>query len=568
MLQRALLTQCLALSLCATAATPRLAVMEIHDRSGNLSAKLTSDLTQYLRAELGATGRFVVIDKSRQVTEQKRLSFQACNDDACQIPLGKALSADTILRTTVTRIGSVLQVSAELIDLAKEASAGGATSKCASDPKKGLEDRVRVAVDSLVAQLTGAPAPHEVEPPPPPHGTGPHVEGGRVTPATGHLIVQGSPKGARVDVAGPKGFKTAGALPLERRDLAPGRYEVTVSAAEYEAETRTVSVPVDAATVETFALARPGELEVKGTPEGAEVRIDGPNGFSVTRGLPVTVHAAPRGEYRIHVSRAGYLASDATATVAAGTRVVVPVALEKEAAAASGMVLVKPGTFTMGSPSSEEGRDDDEGPQHTVRITRSFWLGATEVTQGEYTALMGKNPSKFTACGDKCPVEQVSWDEAVAFANARSRKEGLPECYSGSTFKGLSCKGYRLPTEAEWEYAARAGTTGARYGELDDVAWYDGNSGSTTHPVGTKQPNAWGLHDMLGNVWEWTGDGWGAYASGTATDPLGSGDGSLRVLRGGSWGNGARGVRAAYRFRGVPSLRLDNLGFRLARSGP
>ena len=136
------------------------------------------------------------------------------------------------------------------------------------------------------------------------------------------------------------------------------------------------------------------------------------------------------------------------------------------------------------------------------------------------------------------------------------------------TWKGLSCPGFRLPTEAEWEYACRAGTTGARYGNLDDVAWYSSNSGSTTHPVRQKQPNAWGLYDTLGNVWEWCWDWFGAYPSGVVTDPVDAGSGSRRVHRGGSWRDGAQVARAAYRSGWTPDYRYGTLGFRLARSLP
>ena len=161
----------------------------------------------------------------------------------------------------------------------------------------------------------------------------------------------------------------------------------------------------------------------------------------------------------------------------------------------------------------------------------------------------------------------MSWDEAIGYANAMSRRDGLPECYAGSSFSGLGCTGYRLPTESESEYAARAGTTGALYGNLDSVAWYDQNAGATTHLVRQKQPNAWGLYDMIGNVWEWTGDWYGTYP-GTVTDPTGSAMGSYRVGRGGAWFDYASDTRAANRFYVTLGFRDSILGFRLVKTVP
>ncbi len=236
--------------------------------------------------------------------------------------------------------------------------------------------------------------------------------------------------------------------------------------------------------------------------------------------------------------------------------------------APSGFVEIPAGVFMMGSPSSEEGRYDDE-TQREVRITRPFWLKTTEVTQGEWESVMGSNPSHFSSCGKNCPVENVSWFDAIGYMNKLSEREGLERCYeSDGRFKGLRCTGYRLPTEAEWEYAARAGTTGARYGSLDSVGWYSGNSGGRTQAVGQKTPNAWGLYDMLGNVYEWVQDWYGAYPSGAVVDPLGPYSGARRVGRGGDWDGSARGLRAAFRAYVTPGARGSSLGFRLSRSMP
>ena len=217
---------------------------------------------------------------------------------------------------------------------------------------------------------------------------------------------------------------------------------------------------------------------------------------------------------------------------------------------------IPPGSFMMGSPDSEEGRESDE-TQHEVVLSQGFFMAETECTQGQWKMVMGSNPSKFK--GTEQPVDQVIWGKAVEYCRkltAKQRAEGLlPDGWE-----------WRLPTEAEWEYAARAGTTGARYGELDTIAWYDGNCGSKTHPVKQKTANAWGLYDMMGNVWEWCSDRSGDYPTGSVTDPTGSSSGSGRVLRGGSWFNDAGCARSASRVRLVPGFRFFNLGFRPALS--
>jgi formylglycine-generating enzyme required for sulfatase activity len=231
-----------------------------------------------------------------------------------------------------------------------------------------------------------------------------------------------------------------------------------------------------------------------------------------------------------------------------------------------GFIRVAPGSFSMGSPESEGGREPNE-VAHRVTLTRAFWLQATEVTQGQWQAVMGSAPSRFTGCGHDCPIEQVSWEDAVAYLNTLSDREGLERCYEGSRFKGLDCRGYRLPTEAEWEYAARAGTNDARHGPIDDAAWHAGNSDYRVHPVAQRSPNRWGLHDMLGNVWEWVQDWYGPY-EGVAADPTGPPSGAGRVGRGGGWSDGPRILRAAYRERYAPRDRKPYLGFRAARTVP
>ena len=219
------------------------------------------------------------------------------------------------------------------------------------------------------------------------------------------------------------------------------------------------------------------------------------------------------------------------------------------------MVVIPAGSFLMGSkadPFASSPPSADEMPQHAVSI-KAFSLGKFEVTQEQWFALMGNLPSNFK--GRTLPVEQVSWDDAQAFVKKLSEKTG---------------KQYRLPAEAEWEYACRAGGQDMYCGSdrADDVGWYDSNSGRSTRPVGGKQANAWGLHDMSGNVWEWTEDCFNANYNGAPTDGRAwtVGDCSQRVLRGGSWSNYPQVLRAASRVRDSTAVRYFNDGFRVART--
>ena len=220
-------------------------------------------------------------------------------------------------------------------------------------------------------------------------------------------------------------------------------------------------------------------------------------------------------------------------------------------------VLIPAGTFQMGCSSEAEDCADDEKPRHSATISQPFYLGKHEVTQAQWQSVMGSNPSKFK--GADRPVDSVTWHDVQEFIKKLNAKEGR--------------EAYRLPTEAEWEYAARAGSAtaycfGDDAGQLGDYAWHQGNSGRETHPVGRKRANAWGLYDMHGNVGEWGQDWYGnAYESaGAVTDPQGPEAGEGRVLRGGSWFSMAKRVRSAMRGRLAPDKRLDNVGFRLALS--
>ena len=234
------------------------------------------------------------------------------------------------------------------------------------------------------------------------------------------------------------------------------------------------------------------------------------------------------------------------------------------------LLLIQAGRFTkgMGSQISPEevakrygGSAEnykDERPQHPVEITKPFYLQTTEVSQGQWKSVMGNNPSNFTGCGDECPVEAISWDDAIKFVEKLNQIENTNK--------------YRLPTEAEWEYACRAGTKsifpfGDDADKLDEYAWYYANSDGKTHPVGKKSPNAWGLYDMLGNVLEWCQDWYKSsyYSESPIADPKGPADGEERVLRGGSFNHSASETRPAHRRRGTPNKNYKSSGFRVAR---
>lgn len=224
-------------------------------------------------------------------------------------------------------------------------------------------------------------------------------------------------------------------------------------------------------------------------------------------------------------------------------------------------VWIAPGSYQRGSDPAEAGRDRDEGPRHTVTLTRGFHLGVHEVTQAQWVVVMGENPAAFRrgAEAPQRPVESVSWEDCQRFlARLNARGPGR----------------FRLPTEAEWEYAARAGTTtrfpwgnDPKEWETHTHAWANSRSYAITHPVGAKPPNAWGLHDMHGNVWEWCSDWYGPYAEGAQRDPAGPAVGKEKVFRGGSWFDFPVSLRSANRHRHVTDERYPAIGLRLVWEG-
>lgn len=273
----------------------------------------------------------------------------------------------------------------------------------------------------------------------------------------------------------------------------------------------------------------------------AKVRVDGEE-----RGVAIGELEVARGAMKSAV-----VTTTASSGIAAGIA-----GVDFESPTLGLMKWIPAGTFLMGSPGAEAGREDDE-TQHRVTLTKGYWMMENEVTQGEWLTVMGSTPSRFSECGPTCPVEQVSWDDAVAFATAASKRDGVP---------------YRLPTEAEWERAARGGRSGERYAggiELDRVGWFNENSHSRSHPAGQRECNGYGLCDMSGNVWEWAFDWYSDAPLGAATDPLGPAEGQGRVMRGGSWGGDAPKARVAERGAAPVGYRRAGLiGFRLIRPAP
>jgi formylglycine-generating enzyme required for sulfatase activity len=370
---------------------------------------------------------------------------------------------------------------------------------------------------------------------------------------TGLLLWTVNPAGATVTI-NKEAFRGVNAA-----ELAPGRYLVEVSAEGYDPQSESIEIKRGDKIQKAFTLVQQvGGLQFSIDPVDAQVElvrgttvVEKWTGLKLLKNIPV-------GTYTVRARLSGYKDVEKPVTIVRDKNQVLEVVMEKGASAGAtytnsiGMefVLIPAGTFQMGYNDGY----DREKPVHSVTISKPFYLGKYEVTRREWKAVMGSNPSRFE--GDNRPVESVSWDDVQEFIKKLNAKEGGDK--------------YRLPTEAEWEYACRAGTTtnwyfGDNENLLGDYAWYRDNSGNETKPVGQKKPNAFGLYDMHGNVWEWCQDWYGSYESGNQTDPQGPVSGSRRVSRGGSWRGSGSSTRAAFRYYGNLGYGYGTVGFRLLR---
>ena len=360
--------------------------------------------------------------------------------------------------------------------------------------------------------------------------------------------------------------------------LKEGMHLVEVKKNGYHSQQKTIQLSqqqkLDVAFGELIAIQ--GNLSVNYKPFGAEVYVDG----KMLGQSPRVFNGLLVGNHQVEVRKDGYATDKKSVTISEGQTMSISGTLSSNTASSSNgyassfslasggntisipvkngitidMVKVKVGSFKMGATTEMQNPYDDEKPVHKVILTNDYYMGKYEVTQALWQAVMGSNPSYFK--GDDLPVEQVSWDDCQEFI---------------SKLNSMTGRKFRLPTEAEWEYAARGGRKSKGYqysgsSNISDVAWYDGNSGNKTHPVGTKQANKLGIYDMSGNVWEWCQDWHGSYVSSSLTNPAGAVSGSNRVYRGGSWCSLAGNCRSSCRECDTLGYCYINLGFRLVLS--
>ena len=363
--------------------------------------------------------------------------------------------------------------------------------------------------------------------------------------------------------------KSVGNVPWSG-SLKEGMHLVEVKKNGYRSQQKTIQLSQQQKLDVTFGelIAIQGNLSVNYKPFGAEVYVDGEKlGQS-----PCVFNGLLIGNHQVEVRKDGYATDKKSVTISEGQTASISGILSSNTASSSSlasggntisipvkngitidMVKVEAGTFMMSATSEKQGPIDWD-PVHQVTLTNDYYMGKYEVTQILWKTVMGSNPSFFK--GDDLPVENVSWKDCQKFISKLSRVTG---------------RKFRLPTEAEWEYAARGGKKERGYqysgsSNISDVAWYAGNNSNKTHTVGTKRANELGIYDMTGNVLEWCQDKYGLYSRSSQTNPTGAVNGSDRVFRGGGWGNDARSCGSSHRFHGPTGTRLADLGFRLVLS--
>jgi len=548
-------------------------VFELELRNVRLKASMAKILRDYLSDRLAATGRYRVVpgDKTRAALNREQLRTKSsCFAKSCQIRIGQALAADRSLSTRVMRIGRRCTVTATLYNLETQVTEKGASAKAGCG-----EETLQGAIEQVVRQLTGGGGPVAGSGPGPTQ-SGPVVEGGEVTRAAARLIVQVKPRTARVKVTGPGRFSSTGGWSWERSDLKPGQYTVVAGARGYVNTTRELTLSVDDLRTVKITLERPGNLLVTGTPAGARVEVTGPGGFSAVKGIPLSVKGATGGTYQVKVSRQGYRAEQREAQVRAGQTTRVEVRLKKEAGARLAWVRIPGGSFRMGSESGAS----DEKPVHAVRVS-SFELLKSEVTVGQYGACVKAG---------RCSAAHADDGSCYVYRGGRWQKGTLPASFRGKDQPVVCvdweqarafCRwaGGRLPSESEWEYAARSGGRAQKYpwgnakATCNRAVMNDGGLGcgkQRTWPVCSKRAghSTHGVCDLAGNVWEWVEDCWhGSYETAPSTGKAWTENCSVsrRVRRGGGWDGVAGYLRAAGRRLDSPGARDDRLGFRCAR---
>ena len=573
---------------------PVVAVMDIVQDGAGLNQASLKRMSEYLLSRITAGGAYSVVprDQVAQALVKQKVKAQEPCYGSCQISLAGAVAASKVLQAKFMKIGSRCSLILDLYDVQTETMEKSVEVDKLACTESGLKDGVLTGARNLNGKIPDIVPPPlrdegKTELPPPPEVTqgGPVPDNNppppKVKAEIGSLYVNGEPKGARVDISGPKSFgdkgRVATSLPVSAFEVPAGLYTIKVSQTGYDPEETQVRIFADATDGVKVTLTQSnGQVQISGKPEGAKSRLECQKGFAQDFGLPAVSSpwtvTVPRGECRLTVERDGYTGYDERFNVEGGgtTRQMVELARDTSGAASGGVagaggvrwVRIPGGTFQMGSNDG----DNDEKPVHSVTVS-TFDIAATEVTVGQYRQCVDARVCSAPAtdsiyCNwgksdrENHPVNCVDWNQATTYAK---------------------WVGGRLPTEAEWEYAARSGGRNQKYpwGNQTATCGYavmsEGGYGcgrDSTWPVCSKTTGntAQGLCDMAGNVWEWVSDWFGSYGSGSVTNPTGSSSGSYRVIRGGSFDYDARYVRAANRAIDDPGSRNFGLGFRPARS--